>query len=84
MAHDFPPAQGRLPLLRHGRHQSEVNPGVYHFKAGMGGIECRQLGRYERAPSAWHRRVLGLDKILPTAVAAKAQPIEDVKAWITV
>jgi hypothetical protein len=36
----------------------EVNPGVYHFKVGMGGVECRQLGRYEHAPSAWHRRTL--------------------------
>jgi lipid II:glycine glycyltransferase (peptidoglycan interpeptide bridge formation enzyme) len=25
----------------------ETNPGVYHFKQGMGGQECRQLGRYE-------------------------------------
>ena len=36
----------------------EANPGVYHFKAGMGGVECRQLGRYEQAPSAWHLRAL--------------------------
>jgi lipid II:glycine glycyltransferase (peptidoglycan interpeptide bridge formation enzyme) len=36
----------------------EANPGVYHFKAGMGGVECRQLGRYELAPSAWHLRAL--------------------------
>ena len=36
----------------------EANPGVYHFKVGMGGIECRQLGRYVFAPSEWRRGVL--------------------------
>lgn len=29
----------------------ETNPGVYHFKNGMGGIECRQLGRFSRGGS---------------------------------
>lgn len=28
----------------------QINPGVYHFKSGMGGQEVRQLGCYERAP----------------------------------
>jgi lipid II:glycine glycyltransferase (peptidoglycan interpeptide bridge formation enzyme) len=36
----------------------EVNPGVYHFKVGMGGVECRQLGRYDHAPSTSHHRAL--------------------------
>jgi hypothetical protein len=29
----------------------EDNPGVYHFKQGMGGHECRQLGRFSRSRS---------------------------------
>ena len=29
----------------------EGNPGVYHFKQGMGGEECRQLGRFGRGAS---------------------------------
>lgn len=36
----------------------EGNPGVYHFKAGMGGSEVRQLGRFEAAPSESARRLL--------------------------
>ena len=28
----------------------EGNPGVYHFKVGMGGVEVRQLGRFELGP----------------------------------
>lgn len=36
----------------------ESNPGVYHFKVGMGGVEVRQLGQFERAPSAAQRRLL--------------------------
>ncbi|GIX49824.1 MAG: hypothetical protein KatS3mg132_018 [Limisphaera sp.] len=36
----------------------EGNPGVYHFKSGMGGTEVRQLGRFEAAPSEPVRRLL--------------------------
>ena len=36
------------------------NPGVYHFKSGMGGKEVRQLGRYELAPSRAHLKLLHL------------------------
>lgn len=36
----------------------EGNPGVYHFKSGMGGQEVRQLGRYELAASEARRRLL--------------------------
>jgi lipid II:glycine glycyltransferase (peptidoglycan interpeptide bridge formation enzyme) len=35
-----------------------TNPGVYHFKSGMGGEEVVQLGRFERAPSASRRKLL--------------------------
>lgn len=36
----------------------EGNPGVYHFKAGMGGAEVRQLGRFQAAPSEARSRLL--------------------------
>ncbi len=36
----------------------EANPGVYHFKSGMGGEEVRQLGRFELAPSEARRKLL--------------------------
>jgi lipid II:glycine glycyltransferase (peptidoglycan interpeptide bridge formation enzyme) len=36
----------------------QTNPGVYHFKSGMGGEEVVQLGRFERAPSAARRKLL--------------------------
>lgn len=34
------------------------NPGVYHFKSGIGGAEVHQLGRFELAPSEARRRLL--------------------------
>lgn len=33
----------------------DSNPGVYHFKAGMGGEECQHLGNFFRAGSARSR-----------------------------
>jgi lipid II:glycine glycyltransferase (peptidoglycan interpeptide bridge formation enzyme) len=36
----------------------EANPGVYHFKSGMGGVEVHQLGRFELSPSEARRRLL--------------------------
>lgn len=38
----------------------EANPGVYHFKAGLGGEEVSQLGCFELAPSEVRRKVLHL------------------------
>ncbi len=35
-----------------------ANPGVYHFKAGMGGSEVSQLGLYELSPSTIHSSLL--------------------------
>lgn len=36
----------------------EANPGVYHFKSGLGGAEVHQLGRFELTPSEGRRRLL--------------------------
>ncbi|MCS7089694.1 MAG: peptidoglycan bridge formation glycyltransferase FemA/FemB family protein [Verrucomicrobiota bacterium] len=36
----------------------EANPGVFHFKAGMGGVESRLLGTFEYAPSVVQKRLL--------------------------
>ncbi len=36
----------------------QTNPGVYHFKSGMGGEEVVQLGRFERGPSPARRKLL--------------------------
>lgn len=36
----------------------QENPGVYHFKSGMGGVEVKQLGRFELAPPAGQRWLL--------------------------
>ncbi|MGA4578902.1 lipid II:glycine glycyltransferase FemX [Limisphaera sp. VF-2] len=36
----------------------EANPGVYHFKSGMGGLEVHQLGRFELGASEARRRLL--------------------------
>ncbi len=64
----------------------EGNPGVYHFKQGLGGVEVSAAGPYERQPAGLRRHIVrGCETVYRSVPAQDGAQIDspgDIEAWL--